>query len=83
MKKSPFRLKQQLSKAAALRKAARDLEYAKSPVRRWKKADAQKKRRSALRRGVNLAGKDYDHTKGKFVSVLKNRGNYGKGTNKL
>ena len=81
MSRSPFRLKQQLSKAAALKKARRDLEYAKSPARQWKKADAQKKRRK--KSSVFLKGKDYDHTKNKFVSVLKNRGNYGKGTKKL
>ena len=79
MSRSPFKLKQQLSKAAALKKAVRDLEYAKSPARRWKKADAQEKRRSALKRGADLTGKDYDHTKNKFVSVEANRGGYGKG----
>jgi len=78
MSKSPFRLKQQLSKAAALKKAKRDLEYAKSPARQWKKADAQKKRRK--KSSTFLKDKDYDHTKNQFVSVKTNRGGYGKGT---
>jgi len=33
-----------------------------------------------LKKGISLAGKDYDHSKGKFVSVKANRGEYGKGT---
>ena len=81
MKRSPFRLKQQLSKEAALKKAKRDLETAKSPARKKKKADNQKKRRK--KSAAYLKGKDYDHTKNKFVSVKDNRGNYGKGTKKL
>ena len=80
MKRSPFRLKQQLSKEAALKKAERDLKYAKSPARRKKKAENQVKRRSAIKKGVDLTGKDYDHTTGRFVSVAKNRGGHGKGT---
>ena len=81
MKRSPFRLKQQLSKEAALKKAKRDKETAMTPIRRKKKAENQKKRRKES--PAYLKGKDYDHTKKKFVSVLKNRGNYGKGTKKL
>ena len=40
--RTPFKLKQQLSKAAALKKAARDLAMAKTPARRLKKAQNQK-----------------------------------------
>ena len=29
---------------------------------------------------LNIKGKDYDHTKKKFVSIKKNRGGFGKGT---
>ena len=83
MKRSPFRLKQQLSKEAALKKAKRDKKTAMTPIRRKKKAENQVKRRSAIKKGVDLTGKDYDHTKKKFVSVKDNRGNYGKGTKKL
>ncbi len=31
---------------------------------------------------LDIKDKDYDHKKKKFVSVSKNRGNYGKGTKK-
>ena len=44
------------------------------------KAENQKKRRAAKKRGINIKGKDYDHTKKKFVSIKKNRGGFGKGT---
>lgn len=77
---SPFR-KQKLSKKAAADKAARDKAYMMGPYKK-KKAENQRKRRAALKKGVDLTGKDYDHTKGKFVSVKANRGNYGKGTRK-
>ena len=73
---------QKLSPAARKRKAARDLAYAKTPRRRAMKAENQRKRRSALKRGLNIQGKDWDHNKGKFVSVKMNRGGYGKGTKK-
>ena len=78
--KSPFK-KQKLSPKAAADKAKRDKEYMMGPYKK-KKAENQRKRRAALKKGMDLTGKDYDHTKGKFVSVKANRGNYGKGTRK-
>jgi hypothetical protein len=39
------------------------------------KAKAARDKKRAMR-------KDYDHKKKKFVTVKKNRGNYGKGTKK-
>ena len=78
--KSAFK-KQKLSKKAAADKAARDKAYMMGPYKK-KKAENQRKRRAALKKGVDLTGKDYDHTKGKFVSVKSNRGGYGKGTKK-
>jgi len=72
--------KQKLSIKAAKKKAIRDKAFAMTPSRRAKKAENQRLRRKAKKRGVNLRGKDYDHTKKKFVSVKKNRGGYGKGT---
>ena len=74
--------KQRLSPLAAKRKAIRDKKYAMTADRRMKKAENQRKRRAALKRGVNLNGKDYDHTRGRFVSVKVNRGNGGRGTKK-
>ena len=78
MKGTPFKLKQKLSPKASAAKAARDLAYANGPYKK-KRAENQMKRRAALKKGVNLEGKDYDHTKKKFVSEKANRGGYGKG----
>ena len=80
MKGTPFRLKQKLSKAAALRKAERDLAYAKTPARKAKKAENQREDR---RDGTVGDGLDRHHTKSgatKRITVKKNRGFYGKGT---
>jgi hypothetical protein len=74
--------KQKLSKKAAAAKKKRDLAFAKTFARRRKKAENQRKRRAAKKAGKNIKGKDYDHKKKKFVSIKKNRGNYGKGTKK-
>ncbi len=71
---------QRLSPAARKRKLARDLAAAKTSSRRRKKAENQRLRRAAKKTGINLEGKDYDHTKKKFVSVKANRGGHGKGT---
>ena len=78
MKGTPFKLKQKLSKEAALKKAARDLAFAKTPARKAKKADSQMKHRNSP---VNK-NKDYDHKSGSFKSVKANRGNDGQGTKK-
>ena len=74
--------KQKLSPKAAAAKRKRDLAYAKTPRRRKMKAECQKARRAALKRGRNIKGKDWDHNTGSFVSVKKNRGGFGKGTRK-
>ena len=71
---------QKLSPKARRTKLARDLAAAKTPERRRKKAENQRLRRAAKKRGVNLNGKDYDHKDNKFKSVKSNRGNDGKGT---
>ena len=71
---------QKLSPSARRRKLARDLATAKTPSRRAKKAENQRLRRAALKMGVDLDGKDYDHKNKKFKTVKKNRGNDGKGT---
>ena len=47
-----------------------------------KKAENQRLRRAALKKGVDLTGKDYDHSTNSFVSIANNRGNFGKGTKK-
>ena len=78
MKGTPFKLKQKLKPAAAKRKAEADLAMAKTPDRRAKKADSQKRHRN----NPSTSGKDYDHKSGSFKSVKANRGNDGQGTKK-
>lgn len=72
--RTPFKLKQQLSKEAALKKAARDLAMAKTPARRRKKAQNQ--------RLGQRSDSDLHHTGSsiKRVSIKNNRGNFGNGT---
>jgi len=74
--------KQRLSAAAAKAKAIRDLAYANSPNRKAKRAENQRFRRAAIKAGINIKNKDYDHKDGKFKSVHANRGNDGEGTKK-
>jgi len=76
MKGTPFKLKQKLSKEAALKKASSDLAMAKTPARMAKKADSQKRHRA----DPSKEGLDYDHKSASFKSVKANRGNDGKGT---
>ena len=76
MKGTPFKLKQKLSKEAALKKATSDLAMAKTPARMAKKADSQKRHRA----DPSKKGLDYDHKSASFKSVKANRGNDGKGT---
>jgi len=77
MKGTPFKLKQKLSKEAALKKAASDLAMAKTPYRRAAKAANQKRKRNSP---IESKGKDWDHKDRKYKSPAQNRGNDGKGT---
>jgi|TARA_R100000084_G_scaffold103557_1_gene59632 hypothetical protein len=75
MKSSPIRLKQKLSSKAAAAKKKRDVEFAKTPARKRKKAQNQ-------RIGQN-SNSDLHHMssgKVKRVSIKNNRGNFGRGT---
>ena len=74
MKGTPFKLKQKLSKEAALKKATRDLAMAKTPARKLKKAQNQ--------RIGQRSDSDLHHTGSgiKRVSIQNNRGNFGNGT---
>ena len=78
MNSSPIKLKQKLSPKASAAKAARDLAMAKTPARRAKKADSQKRHRD----DPSKKGLDYDHKSASFKSVKANRGNDGQGTKK-
>ena len=73
---------QRLSPTARRNKAARDKKYAMTSRRRKMKAENQRLRRAAKKKGVNLKGKDYDHKTKRFTSVKANRGNRGQGTKK-
>jgi hypothetical protein len=73
---------QKLSIKAKAAKKARDKKTAMTARRRKMKAENQRKRRAAKKRGVNLKGKDYDHKTRRFTSVKNNRGNRGQGTKK-
>ena len=75
MNSSPIKLKQKLSPKASAAKAARDLAMAKTPVRRFKKAQNQ--------RLGQRADSDIHHRADgsiKRVSIKNNRGNFGNGT---
>jgi|TARA_R100000027_G_C2174928_1_gene72051 hypothetical protein len=73
---------QKLSKKAKAAKKARDKKTAMTPRRRRMKAENQRLRKAAKKKGKNLKGKDYDHKTRKFTTVKKNRGNRGRGTKK-
>jgi len=73
-----------LSPQAKRDKAKRDLKAAKTPARKAKKAENQRKRRAAAKKHGKswLKGKDYDHDDKRFESIKANRGNDGNGTKK-
>ena len=75
MKTSPFKVtKQKLSAKAAAAKKRRDIEFAKTPARKAKKAQNQ--------RLGQRSNSDIHHTGSgvKRVSIKNNRGNFGRGT---
>ena len=75
MKGSPIRLKQKLSPKAAAAKKSRDIEFAKTPARKRKKAQNQ--------RIGQRSGSDLHHSGSGAptrVSIKNNRGNFGQGT---
>lgn len=69
---------QKLSPTARRAKAARDLAYAKTPDRRAKKADSQRRHRA----NPKAKGMDWDHKNGRWESPAQNRSNDGLGTKK-
>jgi len=71
---------QKLSPEAQRRKAIRDKKVAMTSRRRAMKAENQRKRRAAKKKGKNIDGMDYDHTTSSFVSAKRNRSGFGKGT---
>ena len=71
-----------LSLRAIIAKRKRDLAAANTRRREKMRAENQKKRREAIKKGKNIKKKDYDHSQKKFVSIKANRGGHGKGTKK-
>ena len=71
---------QKLTATAKRMKAIRDKKAAMTADRRKKKAENQRKRRKAIKEGINIEGKDYDHKDCRFKTIKANRGNDGKGT---
>lgn len=79
MRNSPlkaFANSQGLSPTALKAKRDRDLAFAKTPVRKMKKAENQRLHRA----NPGKDGMDYDHKDNKFKTVNANRGNDGNGT---
>jgi len=64
---------QKLSPKAKKAKAERDLAYAMTDRRTEMKAENQRRRRAAKKKGQNIDGKDYDHNRKRFVSIKTNR----------
>ena len=73
MKGTPFKLKQKLSPLAAKKKAARDLAYAKSALRKRRKAENQ--------RIGQRSDSDLHHASGtvKRTSIAHNRASHTRG----
>lgn len=74
--------KQKLSAIAKSRKSARDLASANSADRKAKRAENQRLRRDAKKKGKKIDGLDFDHKSRTFKSIKSNRGNDGEGTKK-
>ena len=75
MKSSPIKLKQKLSPKASAAKKKRDIEFAKTPARKRKKAQNQ-------RLGQRSDSDIHHRSDGSVmrVSIKNNRGNFGRGT---
>ena len=77
MKGSPIRLKQRLSPEASAAKKRRDIEFAKTPARKPRKAENP--------RIGQRSNSDLHHSGSGAptrVSIKNNRGNFGRGTKK-
>jgi len=76
----PLYYKTPLKEVKTASENAANLAMANSDKRKKYRAGAQKARRAALKKGIDLTGKDWDHKTQSFVSIEENRGNRGKGT---
>ena len=66
--------KQKLSAIAKSKKSARDLASANSADRKAKRAENQRLRRDAKKKGKKIDGLDFDHKSRTFKSIKSNRG---------
>ena len=64
---------QKLSREARAAKKVRDLAAANTRDREIKRAENQRKRRAAIKSGIDIRGKDYDHKDKKFKPASENR----------
>ena len=64
---------QKLSRQARADKKVRDLAAANTRDREIKRAENQRYRRAAIKAGVNIKDKDYDHKDNKFKPASENR----------
>ena len=62
-----------LSRRARADKKVRDLAAANTRDREIKRAENQRKRRAAIKAGIDIRGKDYDHKDKKFKPASENR----------
>lgn len=67
---------------ARKKKAQTDKKINARPEQKKKRAEANKGRANAKKRGVNVRGKDFDHATGKMVKTSVNRGRRGEGGRK-
>jgi hypothetical protein len=64
---------------ARKRKASTDKKINSRPEQVRKRVEANKARRKARRKGLNIRGLDYDHATRRFVRSALNRGRRGEG----
>ena len=67
------------NKRARLKKRQTDKRINSRPSQIKKRVEANRGRRIAKRRGINVKNKDYDHKAGKMVNYKLNRGRLGEG----
>lgn len=60
--------------ASRAKKKAYDTKYHSTPARKKYRRELEKKRRKAVKRGVDTSKSDFDHAKGKRVPKSTNRG---------
>lgn len=70
------------NKASRKNKEAITKEINARPIQKRKRREAGRKRTAALKKGLSIKDKDYDHATDKFVPSKVNRGRAGEGGRK-